>query len=80
MGDYRLGRKKYKCDTCVWQAPETAPHKCDFVTRTGRTRRAESPRECTWYLRGSRIGEGEDRRAAVALEKVLTRRSAAGLA
>lgn len=80
MGDRRIDRTGCKCGSCVWRAPDGAPHKCDFAAGAGQTRRAESPRACTYYLQGRRVGEGEERRAAAALEKVLAQRSAEGLA
>lgn len=47
--------KGEKCGSCVWRGSANVPWKCEFAIKTGRTRRAEPPSECTWYRRGRAV-------------------------
>lgn len=63
------------CGSCVWRSGR-AGYKCDYAGKTDRTRKAESPDGCTYYLRGDIVTD--DRTAQRLYRKVMAKRKAAG--
>jgi len=50
---------KTKCGTCIYRADCEAPYECDYASITGHTRKAESPENCSYYIKGDRLGREE---------------------
>lgn len=51
---------KDKCRSCVFRSKEHSAWKCDHLHFTGRTRLAQLPSECTYYINGPRLERTDD--------------------
>ena len=48
-------KRTERCETCVFRMEGGKPYRCNYLTLTGHTRKAEEPEDCTHYIKGNRL-------------------------
>lgn len=54
-------KKKERCNTCIYRTRPGSPHKCDYFSMTGHTRRAVPAHQCEHYKKDN-AAEGQAKR------------------
>jgi len=47
--------KKDRCEECVYRGYNMSQNRCDFALLTGRTRKAQPPEKCSYFIPGPRL-------------------------
>ena len=49
-----MAKKQDKCAKCIWRQEGNLPYRCDYASKTGKTRKAQPAEECTYFETGEK--------------------------